>query len=204
MQGKGKGINSHVCFPSSYCQIQRTTSKQYITKLGDTPTIIKTPLQEVMSLKKQLLQKAITFSCQRYVKLLYLGCDSKKKKKKKLALALIHPYSGQLKLILRLCWSQWGKIKAQTGYDRVPLNHLWAEGAYAREEKRLLEVISMGEPCVGGALWGFIESGVTYLLHLGSALCEGTGTPHCWNAGKTWGQQKDGLTPSLLSEHRGR
>lgn len=39
------------------------------------------PLQEVMSLKKQLLQKAITFFCQRHVKLLYLGCDSKKKKK---------------------------------------------------------------------------------------------------------------------------
>lgn len=35
-----------------------------------------------MSLKKQLLQKTITFSCQRHVKLLYLGCDSKKKKKK--------------------------------------------------------------------------------------------------------------------------
>lgn len=82
MQGKGKGINSRVCFPSSCCQIQRTTSKQYITKLGDRRTIIKMPLQEVMSLKQQLLQKAITVLCQRHVKLLCLGWDSKKKKKK--------------------------------------------------------------------------------------------------------------------------
>ncbi len=71
--------HSRVYLLSSYYQMQRKTSKRYITKLGDTPTIIKTPLQEVMSLKKQLLQKAITFFCQRHMKLLYLGLDSKNK-----------------------------------------------------------------------------------------------------------------------------
>lgn len=53
MQGKGKWLNTvSVYLLSCYYQMQRKTSKRYITKLGDTPTIIKTPLQEVMSLKK--------------------------------------------------------------------------------------------------------------------------------------------------------
>lgn len=50
----------------------------------------------------------------------------KKKKKKKLPLAVIRPYPGQLNLILRLQWLQWGQTAAQTGV--VPMSHMWAEG----------------------------------------------------------------------------
>lgn len=41
---------------------------------------------------------------------------------KKMVCALIHPYSGQMTLILRPCWSPWGKIEAQPDDDKAALS----------------------------------------------------------------------------------
>lgn len=132
-----------------------------------------------MSLKKQLLQKAITFSA----KGMWNYCIwAVTQIKKNLALALIRPYSGQLNLIWRLHWLQRGKIKAQTGCDsgfELSLSCLSRRGLRKGAKQAVAGDAHGRAACGQGAAFvtplhpGFIDSCVAHLLHPGSAPREG-------------------------------